>query len=259
MHVGLAAMQNTYAITPGTSSQTDTALPTTTRGTISSFRSAGRGLNNIFRAQIAGQALETNAGSFNTSSEFGAKVEQTAVGLEGIFAKGPSKIMGEYSQSQYKTEFSSNSINYDTATFYVEAGYFLTGEKYADSYKNGVFSGFKPKNNFDLDTKQSGAIELAFRVEGFRVDDTSITGSTSSRFQGTLDGTSASGVKSKANTYTAGIRWILNPNVIFKVNYAYTKLGNNYAPIDLEQSSGSSAQAVVNSEQLFMTRMQYMF
>ena len=257
MHVGLAAMQNTYAITPSTSSQTDTTLPTTTRGTISSFRSAGRGLSNIFRAQIAGQDVGANA--FNTPSEFGAKVEQTAVGLEGIFARGPSKIMGEYSQSQYKTEFSSNSINYDTATFYVEAGYFLTGEKYADSYKNGVFSGFKPKNNFDLDTKQSGAIELAFRVEGFRVDDTSIAGSSSSRFQGTLNGTSASGVKAKANTYTAGIRWILNPNVIFKVNYAYTKLGNNYAPIDLEQSSGSGAGAIVGSEQLFMTRMQYMF
>ncbi len=257
MHVGLAAMQSTFAITPSTSSQTDTTGPTTTRGTISSFRSAGRGLSNIFRAQIAGTALET--ASYNTPSEWGAKVEQTAVGLEGIFARGPMKIMGEYSKGQYKTDYQSNSINYDTDTFYVEAGYFLTGEKYADSYKNGVFSGFKPKNNFDLDANQPGAVELAFRIEGFRVDDTVIAGSSSSRFQGTLNGTSASGVKSKANTYTAGIRWILNPNVIFKANYAYTKLGNNYAPIDLEQSSGSGNGAIVGSESLFMTRMQYMF
>ena len=170
--------------------------------------------------------------------------------------------MGEFSRSQFKSEHNAGTaVSYDTDTFYAEAGYFITGEKYADSYKNGVFGGFKPKNNFDLDKGDLGAIELAFRIEGFRVEDTNILG-TSSRLQGTLDGSgTASGTKSKADTYTAGIRWILNPNVVFKVNYAYTNLGRAYAPLDVSTWTGSSSSGspVVSSEQLFMTRMQYMF
>jgi phosphate-selective porin OprO/OprP len=214
-------------------------------------------LNNIFRAQIHGESLGAN--SLASSLEFGAKVQQRAYGLEGIFARGPMKVMGEYSGGQYEASQTVSQMNFDTKTGYVEIGYFLTGEKYADSYKNGVFGGFKPKNNFDLDKGGLGAIELAFRAEGYRVDDTSYTGSASSRFQGTLSGPTGSGVTSKATTYTAGIRWLLNPNAVVKVNYAYTKLGNNYAPIDLEQSGGTVNSADVGAESLFMTRLQYMF
>jgi phosphate-selective porin OprO/OprP len=256
MHLGLAGLSSTYAISPSTTSQTTGAAEAvTSRATINAFRSAGRGLANIFRGQIGGGACTT--ATYSCPIEYGAKVVQQAVGLEGIFAKGPFKIMGEMSQGKYEAEHSFGSnVSYDTNTFYAEASYFITGEKYADSYKNGVFGSFKPKNNFDLDNKQSGAIELAFRIEGFRVEDTNLgLAGLGSRLQGTLDGSgTANGTKSKADTYTAGIRWILNPNVIFKANYAYTNLGRDYAPIDITGST-----AIVSSEQLFMTRLQYMF
>jgi phosphate-selective porin OprO/OprP len=261
MHVGLSGLSNTYSVQPTTTSQTSgQAESATSRATINAFRSAGRGLANIFRGQIGGSTCETR--TYSCPIEFGAKVVQNAAGLEGIFARGPFKIMGEMSRSQYKAEHNAGTaVSYDTDTFYAEAGYFITGEKYADSYKNGVFGGFKPKNNFDLDKGDLGAIELAFRIEGFRVEDTNILG-TSSRLQGTLDGSgTASGTKSKADTYTAGIRWILNPNVVFKVNYAYTNLGRAYAPLDVSTWTGSASSGSpdVSSEQLFMTRMQYMF
>jgi phosphate-selective porin OprO/OprP len=201
------------------------------------------------------------------------------MGLEGIFANGPFKIMGEYSKGQYTaTHNIGNEVKYDTSTYYVEGGYFLTGEKYASSYKNGVFGGFKPNNEFDLDKGHLGAIELAFRMEGYGVDDASIgpvvnasCGTSpvhSGRFQGNLSGyqTTASSngstssencnaAKSSAITYTAGIRWILNPNIVVKANLAHTKLGYNYTPIDI----GGANNASVNSETLFMTRLQYMF
>jgi phosphate-selective porin OprO/OprP len=261
MHVGLSGLSSTYAVTPtGTSNTTSSADAATSRATINSFRSAGRGLANIFRGQVGGNGCSTQ--SYGCPSEYGAKVVQQAVGIEGIFARGPFKVMGEYSRGQYKGEHNiGQKVSYDTDTFYLEAGYFLTGEKYADSYKNGVFGGFKPKNNFDLDNGQLGAIELAFRVEGFRVDDTELAGGGYSRLQGSLDSytssgnsSTTSGTKSKADTYTAGIRWILNPNVVFKANYAYTTLGRPYAPLDV-----IGAGEVVKSEQIFMTRMQYMF
>jgi phosphate-selective porin OprO/OprP len=258
MHIGLSGLSATSSVQPTTTSQTSGSADGSSsagRATINAFRSAGRGLANIFRGQVGGGTCTTP--TYSCPLEFGAKIVQEAAGLEGIFARGPFKIMGEYSRGQYKGEHNSGAnVQYDTDTFYAEAGYFITGEKYADSYKNGVFGGFKPKNNFDLDNGQPGAIELAFRVEGFRVEDSNLgTSGLGSRLQGTLTGSgTANGTKSKADTYTAGIRWILNPNVVFKVNYAYTNLGRNYAPIDITNST-----AVVSSESLFMTRLQYMF
>jgi phosphate-selective porin OprO/OprP len=187
------------------------------------------------------------------ASEFRASVEQRAYGLEGIFATGPFKLMGEYSQGDYKGQQGANQTKYDTKTYYLEAGYFITGEKYADSYKGGVFSSFKPKNEFDLDKGNWGAIELALRAEGYDVDDVSFTGS-GGRVQGSLSGSSANGVKAGAKTYTAGIRWILNPNLILKANYAQTNFDNKFAPIDV-----TSATAVVDRERMLMFRTQYMF
>ena len=255
LHVGLSGLTGQYAISPSSSSQTDTPAAHVTRATISSFRSAGRGLNNIFRGQIGG--VNCTSFSYNCASEFGGKVEQKGVGLEGIFARGPFKLMGEFSASGYQGESVNSSNSYDTKTFYLETGYFITGEKYADSYKGGVFSSFKPKNNFDIDNNQWGAVELAFRIEGYKVDDVQMQGSNQ-RVQGNLSRGSANNTESGANTYTAGIRWILNPNLVFKANYAYTKLDNYYTPIDITAAAGTTA-LLINSESLFMTRMQYMF
>jgi len=275
MHIGLAALNSTYSISGASSSQTSGDASATTRATISSFRSAGRGLNNIFRGQVGtGNCYTADAGC---ASEYGAKVTQRAVGLEGIFAQGPFKLMGEFSRGQYKGESlgvhntfaqggTAGTTEYDTATGYIEAGYLLTGEKYADSYKGGVFSSFKPKNNFDIDNNQWGLLELALRFESYQVDDIVMSGNANNRVQGALSSysstgntqtaTNGSGVKATGKTYTAGIRWILNPNLVFKANYAHTRLGDNYNPID---TVASTALTPINSESIFMTRMQYMF
>ena len=268
LHLGLSGLDSTYGVSAATSSQTDLAVSSTMRASISAFRSAGRGLANIFRGQVQGVPCATS--TYSCPGEYGATVEQRAAGLEGIFAKGPFKVMGEYSKGQYEGTIalaSPNKVQYDTTTYYLEAGYFLTGEKYADSYKNGVFGGFKPKNEFNLDNGDLGAIELAFRVEGYQVDDGNITGA--GRFQGNLAsyttasnsstsseyGTAGAAPKSSATTYTAGIRWILNPNVVVKANLAHTKLGYNYTPIDINAANAAN----INGETLLMTRLQYMF
>jgi phosphate-selective porin OprO/OprP len=230
---------------------------------MSSFRSAGRGLSNIFRGQIGTGTCHTAMTA--CASEFGGKVEQKALGLEGIFARGPFKAMGEYSTGEYTGESQTSNVSYDTKTFYLETGYFITGEKYADSYKNGVFGSFKPKNNFDIDNNHWGAVELALRIEGYAVDDAVLSGALG-RVQGNLSsygtGSSANrasttnGTKSGANTYTAGVRWILNPNLVFKANYAYTNLDYGYSPLDV---TASTALNTIKGESLLMTRLQYMF
>jgi phosphate-selective porin OprO/OprP len=261
MHVGLSGLDSNYAIGTSSTSQTTSAPAQATFGSISSFRSAGRGLSNIFRGQVSGAACHADSRLYSCPSEYQAQVQQRALGLEGIFATGPFKLMGEYSQGDYKGTQGTNSVSYDTKTYYLEAGYFITGEKYADSYKGGVFSSFKPKNEFDLDKGNLGAIELAFRAEGFDVDDAQISGG---RLQGNLsrytnattyNANTGGSPTSGAKTYTAGIRWILNPNLVIKANYAQTNLDSKFAPLDVV---GATA-AEVDKERLLMFRTQYMF
>jgi phosphate-selective porin OprO/OprP len=251
MHLGLSGIDSTYAVRPSSSSQTDVVSAAATRATVSSFRTSGRGLSNAFRGQVGGTACVS--ADYNCASEYSATVENTAYGLEGIFASGPFKLVGEYSAADYKGRSQSSNISYDTKTYYVEAGWFITGEKYASSYKNGVFSSFKPNNAFDLDKGNWGAIEALFRAEGFDVDDVSMSG-TGQRVQGSLSSASSNASTSGAKTYTGGFRWILNPNVVFKGNYAYTKFDNAFAPIDVQGASAS-----VKDEKLLMFRTQFMF
>jgi phosphate-selective porin OprO/OprP len=264
MHVGLAGVDTSYTVGVSNSSQTDVSVSSSYRGTISSFRTPGRGVNNVFRGQVGGEACLQGGNVYNCNSEFAATVKNRAIGLEGILASGPFKLAGEYSAGDYKGKSTNSDISYDTKTYYVEAGWFITGEKYASSYKNGVFSSFKPTNEFDLDKGNLGAVEALFRAEGYDVDSVQFSGTGPSRVQGNLTGytnttdkrseSSVSGVTSGAKTYTAGIRWILNPNVVIKGNYSYTKFDNAFAPIDI-----NSTTQVVNDEKLLTFRTQFMF
>jgi phosphate-selective porin OprO/OprP len=267
MHVGVAVLDSSYTIGTSSTSQTNTTISVnaTQRGTISSFRTPGRGLSNVFRGQVNGEQCQaaTNSAGVQCASEFSATVKQQSYGLEGIFATGPFKLVGEYSAGDYKgSAANGNNVNYDTKTYYVEAGWFMTGEKYASSYKNGVFSSFKPNNEFDLDKGNWGAIEALFRAEVYDVDNVAIRGG--GRVQGNLSSyasgktneySSTSGsVTSGAKTYTGGIRWILNPNVVLKANYSYTKFDDAFAPLDV-----NLATAAVKDEKLLTFRTQFMF
>jgi phosphate-selective porin OprO/OprP len=91
-----------------------------------------------------------------------------------------------------------------------------------------------------------------------------MSGATTNRVQGNLSSyrnaaaerseSRVSGTTSGAKTYTAGVRWILNPNVVVKGNYSYTKFDHEFAPIDITSSTRN-----VSDEKLFMIRTQYMF
>jgi phosphate-selective porin OprO/OprP len=256
MHVGVAGLDSNFAIGTAATSQTETtAIGTAQRGTMSSFRSAGRGMNNVFRGQVGGETCG-NTATYNCSSEYTASVRQRSYGLEGILATGPFKLVGEYSAGDYRGQQQANQTTYDTKTYYLEAGYFITGEKYADSYKNGAFSSAKPKNEFDIDKGQWGAIELALRAEGYEVDNARFTG-FNGRIQGSLQNTTETTANNKAGakTYTAGIRWILNPNLVIKANYAQTNFDYAFKPIDVT----SATAGAVDKERLLMFRTQYMF
>ena len=275
MHVGLAGFANEYNVQPTTSSGTiEQNKSNITRANIFAMRTPGQGLNSIFRAQIGG--LSAGATTFGEGqsviSNQTAQVKSNAVGLEGIFALKNFKLQGEFARSNFKGSYNGaqESIDLDAKMYYGEVMWLATGEKYSDAYKAGAFSSIKPINNYDFDKNQWGALEFGLRAERYtadNIDATSAAGagtmSLGSRVQGSSncngtgqkEATTAAaidGCKSTATTFTAGLKWILNPNAMIKLNYSRTNFGDDFVYYDV-------AERVLNKENLVMMRTQYAF
>jgi phosphate-selective porin OprO/OprP len=214
------------------------------------------------------------------------------VGLEGILGYKNVKLQGEYSSAFYKAvnNSGSDSISADVDTWYAEALWNITGEHYSDFYKKGAMGALKPKENFDLETgKGIGLWELGFRVDAFDVGNTSLTsgsGSRSTRFQGTTNNnitgansgtgdtcsaagggglstvgsTNGKGCGGGAVSYTASLKWVWNPNLLWKLNYTRTDFDNGFAPIDIGSSNDrKTGVKLIDHEDLLMLRGQFMF
>ena len=240
------------------------------------FRTPGQGLSNTFRMQVGGEVGGISDQNINGNST--SQVKSHALGLEGIFAYNNVKLQGEYAKSKYRGEFAgTEKIGADANVFYGEILWLATGEKYADAYKAGTFSSIKPKNDFDLDKNTWGAFEFGLKAEKYKVDDMTAESSaainttmtSAQRVQGsascTVNGTpadggwyaktenSVNGCKASATTYTAGIKWILNPNAMVKLNYSRTNFGNDWQYYDLDDAK------VIKKEEIVMMRSQITF
>ncbi len=110
----------------------------------------------------------------------------TLYGIEAAYISGPFHVEGEW-----MAEDALNSSN----GFFVQAGWFLTGEKRAYSAKKGAFGRIKPKQA--LGEGGAGAWEIAARYD-------------------TLDLTSANA--GKMNTWTAGLNWYPQSHVRVMLN-----------------------------------------
>jgi len=324
MHVGLAGYNSNYQMNTATSSNTSGDAEVANRGSVFAFTSGGRGLANAYRMQIAGAepgssgadngstctsattatscsygGTSLNAG-YNTLSPTTASVHTDRYGLEGILAWNNFKLQGEYSNAYYKATsqgasgvsgvLSESTAKADVETWYAEALWIMTGEKYSDAYKKGVMGALKPSKEFNMDTGTGmGLWELGFRADRFDVYNTSNTGTDKTRFQGATDGVTTNATASKgkidecsytgsgvntvagscnggATSYTAGIKWVWNPNMLIKATYTYTDYDNAFYPIDIGakniRASGitpASDLKKIDHEDLFMIRGQYMF
>jgi phosphate-selective porin OprO/OprP len=195
------------------------------------------------------------------------------VGLEGAFAVNNIKVQGEYARANMsgQTGTTGDKLDLNADVFYGELMYLATGEKYADAYKGGAFGSIKPKDNFDLDKNTWGAWEFGLRAEKYTVDGFNLTegsggvaegvgatrvrGATSceSSAGGTQSASAIRGCKASSTTYTAGIKWILNPNAMVKLNYSRTNFGYEWEHFDLDDSRR------LNKEDLLMVRTQMTF
>ncbi|MEQ1767284.1 MAG: porin, partial [Methylotenera sp.] len=229
-HVGLSGFDAEYSLQPATTGNTSTPADGRNRASLFSIRSGGRGLANMYRAQIGGERNNVAGSGFESAYHLGqsntAQVDSKAYGLEGIFAYGPFKVQSEYLNNDIKGEYRDSTVKSDVDAWYAEALWLVTGEKYADFYKNGVFGAIKPKNSLDLEAGKGGwgALEVGFRFDQVEADSSisNAAGFSNSRVQGStpnknisagvtsLDTCSAAAGASKdcgkggAKSYTAG-------------------------------------------------------
>ena len=194
----------------------------------------------------------------NTGAIGYQNIDRSRVGLEAAVAINQFKLQGEWLQQN--NDFNTNTRGYslDTTAWYAEALWAITGEKYADGYKNGVMGSIKPLKDFDPATFSGGAWEIGLRYNEFDASDYNTVGIEQGVTLGALDTsitTKAAGF-AKAKSYTAGVKFLPNSNMRFMLNYVKT---------DFSDVIGGATGGVVlnnkriNDEQAVLMRAQWMF
>lgn len=149
----------------------------------------------------------------------------TIAGVEAAVVHGPLSVQGEYFKVSVDANTAGTDADFDGG--YLQASYFLTGERrpYVDG--NGTFGRVIPNNDF-ISGKGWGAWELAARYSTLDLNDGTILG-------GEMD------------TYTLGVNWHLNQ---------YTRMMVNYINTDVDASGFAAAN---DSPSLGLIRTQVLF
>ena len=155
--------------------------------------------------------------------------QDTFWGVEGAAIWGAWYAVGEYTQLEAEVSplFAGSDPTYNA--WYVETGYFLTGE--SRPYKDGVFQRVKVKNPVLGGGKGGwGAWQIAGRYDVLDLTDEALT------LQGNASGLNCTAC-GEQKTWLIGVNWYLND---------YTRLQFNYNESDIAGgalllASGSSA------------------
>jgi phosphate-selective porin OprO/OprP len=125
------------------------------------------------------------------------------LGLEAAAVWGPFSIQGEYMLANDIENILVGRRDFDG--YYLEAGYFLTGENRSYKKSSGTWDKIKPKRNFSLRKGEQpgwGAWELAARYSTIDLD-------SELEFPG----------GGNEDNLTLGLNWYLNPNTRLMFNY----------------------------------------
>lgn len=178
----------------------------------------------------------------------GEDIERTRLGLEGAVALGPVKLQSEWIQHNYSgntTPVNGGSYDKDVTAWYASANWLITGESYADTYKDGLWGRIKPKNNF-THSAESGFSGAGAWVLGIRYSNYDASDFANGTGAGAVGKAAAAGIGAGVNTpdgahaWTAGVTWIVNPNLRFAANYIDTKFEDGSILVKNNQGTGIS-------------------
>ena len=211
--------------------------------------------DNATKGATGSLAFRTNARgtSFFVSQAtlFPQTLDITRKGLEGIGAYGPFKLQGEYTTMNFSNTGLAASDDKDINAWYVNASYMLTGESYASAYKGGLMDRMNPKADFlGLGKPGWGAWEIGVRYSKFDAKDfdtnnAAINGATNMS-------------SNDVHSYTAGIKWITDPNTRFMLDYVFTDF-NKAITGSLENAATSAGVTPYSNEKAVNFRAQFDF
>ena len=239
MHVGFAGTAGSFDAIPTSSSSGGNS----TDLNLLALRSEARGMSNIFRIRQAGESLGTTTVSGVTSNNIGysapspsgTKVNKNLYGIEFVAAWDALKVQGEMAQVKLQAiDYQGTSLKGSVDASYIQVVYNITGEKWADSYKDGSFGALKIKSNFDYSGSGTGAWQVGLRF---------------SQYDGTdLYNATASGKRAgseKGNTTTLGLTWFLNPNARIMLNYSQSIFDRPFQAIDVNTGATDDQERVI--------------
>ncbi|HAJ70832.1 MAG TPA: hypothetical protein DCO68_01995 [Methylophilaceae bacterium] len=185
-------------------------------------------------------------------------IDRSRFGLEGAVALKQFKVQAEWMKQNNEFSTATRKYDLDTDNWYVEGLWAITGENYADGYKNGVMGAIKPLKDFNPVDFSGGAWEIGLRYNKFDASDYNSIGLDQGAVKGAADAqvTTKAGGFAEAESYTAGIKFLPNSNMRFMLNYVKTNFDN---PI-----GGATGGIVLNNkriddEQAVIMRTQWMF
>lgn len=161
-----------------------------------------------------------------------SNIARSIVDLEAAFARGPFKIQGDYTQAEYAGNViqSGAAFTRTLKAYYVTLGWVISGESYADWYREGTFVRPRPNNNFGWRSGDGwGLWEANLRFSSFDGSDFNNSnaaftgrpgpgpGATSNNFPNITQGTN------KANAVSLGLKWLPNLYTRFMLNLIRTE------------------------------------
>lgn len=176
-----------------------------------------------------------------------AEVDRSRLGLETALAYGPFKIQGQWVKNEFDFDTATRGYDPEVKAWYAEALWTITGESHASRYKNGAFSGIKPKNNFDPKTLSGGAWEVGARYSKFDASDFDTVGLRGGAGTDTQVTTKANGF-AKADAWTMGVKFVPNPHVRFMLDYVKTDFEdaiNNFAGVSVNGKTEDEEKAIL--------------
>ncbi|PKO48037.1 MAG: porin [Betaproteobacteria bacterium HGW-Betaproteobacteria-22] len=150
---------------------------------------------------------------FNVANILGTSItDRDRSGVEAALAYGPVKLQSEYIRTNFEGTKGTTHFDNDIKTWYADINWLITGEAYADAYRSATFGRIRPKTNFD-NKDGWGAFEIGLRYSKFDASD----------FKSLLTApTATNAYTSEADAWTAGAKWIVNPNARILLNYIHT-------------------------------------
>ncbi len=156
-----------------------------------------------------------------TANGFKDNVNRTRSGLETALAYKSLKLQGEY----INTNFDGAGYSRDIDAWYASAMWNVTGESFADIYKEGVFGRLKPNNSYASSAQGWGALQLGLRYSNFNASDFKTTNAAGTGILLNTPAATTEGLlvaTNQADAWTFGVNWILNPNVRIMTNLIRT-------------------------------------